>query len=75
MSVREHLRGMLYKGEETASLENAHIQPGVVHAGLSPNRHHTAIELNIADDNERRADLYDLSVQIQANISAGVFID
>jgi hypothetical protein len=75
MSVREHLHGMLYKGEETAPLENAHIQPGVVHAGFSPNCHHAAIELNIADDNERRADLYDLSVQIQASISAGVFID
>ena len=73
--MRKHLHGMLHKGEETASLENAHIQPGVIHAGLSPNRHHAAIELNIADDNERRAGLYDLSVQIQANISAGVFMD
>jgi hypothetical protein len=51
MFMREHLHGLLHKGEETASLENAHIQPGVIHAGLSPNCYHATIELNIADDN------------------------
>jgi hypothetical protein len=75
MPMREHLHGLLDKGEETASLENTHIQLTVVHPGLSPDGYHTSIELNIADNNERRADLYDLSIQIQANISTRVFID
>lgn len=68
----EQLCSLLHKSEETTSLENTHVQPGIVHMGFGPNRQHAPIELDIADDDERSADLHNFPVQMQPDISGGV---